>query len=453
MKTYNLLLGFLLLAALIMGCQKELSYETKNGTPSDGSLQSGVTGECLGSVVSGTYKQDTVLTSANYVEVTVDVITGGSYVISSDTVNGFYFRATGSFPDTGINTVRLQGNGKPLAAGTNVFTVTYDSTQCTFSVTTIPGSGGGTSVFTLAGAPSNCVPGTAQGTYSVGTPTSSQNTATIQVNVTTAGTYSLSTSAVNGVTFSVSGTFASTGTQTVTLTASGTPTNAGTFNVPVTAGSSTCSFSFIVVSSDYYPRTTNSNWSYRYYDNGQFVDTVYRKVISPTKSALGNTYNIFLETIDASAGFDSSGYFRRSGGDYYQYLDIGDFFGLDQSIWSEYIFLKDNMASGSSWTSGIVTGTFTYTDTTGVHTVPIKVRIKETIQQKDVPVTVNTVAYPFTIVVKEEYEFSFDNGATWDFSDVYYIYNYSRGIGLIKWEAFAGSSSRAKQEITRAQVF
>ena len=555
MKTYKLLLCFLALAAFLFACQKELSYENRNGPPSDGSLQSGVTGDCLGIVVNGTYKRDTVLNANNYIDVNVDVNTAGSYVISSDTVNGIWFRATGNFSDSGTYIVRLQGSGKPLAAGTNVFTVTYDSTQCTFSVTTL--GSGGTSVFTLAGAPNNCIPGVTTGVYTAGVPTDSTHKATVQVNVTTAGTYSITSSTVNGITFSVSGTFSSTGTQTVTLAATGTPVAGGSFDIPISAGSSTCkivlvvaggtsanftfngspgncagasvqgsymlntpltttnkvtlqvnvitvgpysisttvngitfsgsgtfattgpqtvtltgtgtpaatgtfpfpvtagtsncSFQVTVVPIDYYPRTTNSNWSYEFDDNP--LDTLLRKVISSTKSALGNTYNIFMETFDAAAGFDSSGYFRRSGGDYYQYVDIGFVFDLDSPVWGEYIFLKDNVAAGTTWRSNSFSGSYTYTDTSGTHTVPILVRIKETIQQKDVSVTVNGISSPFTIVIKEEYEYSFDNGTTWELSDVYSIYNYGRNIGLLKWEALDSSGSIIKQEITRAQVF
>jgi hypothetical protein len=558
MKTHKLLLWFFVSTAFAIACQKERSYENGKGTPSDGSLQSGVTGDCLGSVLAGTYKRDTVLNSTNYVDVKVDVNTSGSYVIGTDTINGFFFRATGTFSTTGVNTVRLQGNGKPLAAGTNIFTVTYDSTQCTFPVTTL--GSGGTSVFTLAGAPSNCTPGTTQGTYTAGVPTDSTNTATIQVNVTTVGTYSIVTSTVDGITFSASGTFSATGTQTiilkasgtptagssgsytvpvtagsssctitvtvggggpatfslvgspgtctsasvqgsymvstpltasnkvtlqvnvtgigsysitttavngitftgsgsftatgaqtVVLTGSGTPTATGLVTIPVTAGSSNCSFTLTVVPIDYYPRTTNSNWSYEFDDVP--TDTLLRKVIAPTKSALGNTYNIFMETSDASGGFDSSGYFRRSGGDYYQYLDIGFVFDLDNSVWGENIFLKDNVAAGTTWRSASFSGSYTYSDSSGTHTVPIVVRIKETIQQKDVTVSVNGTSYPFTIVVKEEYEYSFDAGATWNVSDVYSIYNYARNIGLIKWEAFDTMGTIIKQEITRSQVF
>ena len=75
----------------------------------------------------------------------------------------------------------------------------------------------------------------------------SSNTATIQVNVATAGTYAISTTDVDGITFSASGNFSATGSQTITLSANGTPTAAGTFQIPITAGSSNCSFQLIVV--------------------------------------------------------------------------------------------------------------------------------------------------------------------------------------------------------------
>src|SRR5437762_8341767 len=429
MKTYKPFLWFFLLIAFVMSCQKERSFESGGkGTPSDGSLQSGTTGDCLGSVVKGVYKKDTILSSTNYVDVIVDVNVPGSYVISTDTINNFYFRATGNFQAAGTDTVRLQGIGKPTAAGTNVFTVTYDSTQCTFSVTTLAG-GGGSAVFALAGAPGNCTPGTVSGSYVAGTVLNNSDSVVIQVNGTTVGSYTIVTSTLDGMTFSGTGTFTVTGTQNIKLVGTGTPTSAGTFNVPVSTGTSSCSFTVTVtaLSSDYYPRTTNSHWTYQFDNNP--TDTLRRYVIAATKSALGNTYNIFMETDGSST--DSSGYFRKtSTGDYYQYLDIGNFFGLDNAVWGEYIFLKDYVPASTTWNSNIFTGTFT--DSTG--TYPISVRVKETIQQKDVSVTVQGTSYPNTIVVKEEYEYSFDAGNTWILSDVYSLYSFSRGIGMIKLE-------------------
>jgi hypothetical protein len=449
MKTHRPFVWLFLLIAFVISCQKERSFENGGGPPSHGSLQYGITGDCLGSTVNGVYKKDSVLGAGNYVDVVVDVTTPGWFVISTDTINNMYFRATGNFSAAGIDTVRLQGSGKPTAASTNVFTVTYDSSSCTFSVTTLPGGGGGTSAFTLAGSPGNCVPGTVSGGYNVGTALNAGDSVTIQVNVTTPGTWSITTSTLGGMTFSGSGTFATTGVQTIRLTGTGTPTTASPFNFPVSAGASTCSFTVTVTSlcSDYYPRTTNSNWSY-IYDNDP-TDTAHRYVISATKSANGNTYNIFMENV--GSGPDSSGYFRKSGSDYYQYADLGDIFGLDQAVWGEYIFLKDNQASGYSWSSSTFAGT--YTDSTTHQSYPVRIRIKETIQQKDVSVVVRGVSYPNTIEVKEEYEYSFDNGVNWTLSDIYSVYDYSRCVGLIKWEVLDASGSLLLEELRAHQVF
>lgn len=247
MKTYKSLLFFFLVTVLVFACQKEKSFEKGTVALSAGSLKSATTGDCLGNIVSGIYKKDSSLNSTNFVEVQIDVTKPGFYEVTTDTVNGFYFKASGTFNSVGLDTVRLQGSGSPVASGTNIFTVSYDSTQCTFSVPTLDGGSGGTSVFTLAGSPNACTGASVQGIFTAGVAASSSNSATVQVDVTTVGTYALSTTAVNGVTFSASGTFSATGTQSITLSASGTPTAAGTFDFPINAGSTHCSFQVTVV--------------------------------------------------------------------------------------------------------------------------------------------------------------------------------------------------------------
>ena len=453
MKAQKSLFWLLLLTAFIMACKKEYSYEKGKLNPSAGSLQSGTTGDCLGSVVQGIYKVDTTLTDSNYVDVKVDVTTVGDYRVSTDTINGFYFSATGVFTATGENTVRLQGNGRPQTVGTNIFTVTYDSTQCTFSVTALPGASGGTAVYTLQGAPNNCNPGTTQGTYAAGIATNSSNTATVNVDVATVGTYAIVTTAVNGVTFTASGTFSGPGAQAIVLNASGIPTADGSFTIPVTVGTTTCSFTLTVVAGagDYFPRTTNSNWSYKF-DNDP-MDTLFQNVISQTQSALGNTYNVFM--YNDGSGVDTLGYFRKASGDYYQYMDVGSFFGLDNEMWGEYIFLKDDVGAGTSWTSSVFTNTYTDTTTTPHTTVPITVRFKETIQQKDVTVTVQGKTYQNTIVVLEEYEASSNGGTTWSLLPFNSTNYYARNVGLIKLDFVdsSGSGTSYLQEITRSEVF
>ncbi len=110
----------------------------------------------------------------------------------------------------------------------------------------IPGSNA--AVFTLGGAPSSCTGFVAAGTYTAGTGLSASNTITVDVTVTTIGAYAISTAAVNGVTFSKSGSFTTTGSQTITLTGAGTPTAAGDFTYSVANGAAgSCSFIITVV--------------------------------------------------------------------------------------------------------------------------------------------------------------------------------------------------------------
>lgn len=226
-------------SVLFVACQKETSFEKGNSAASVGSLSVDASGNCLGAVVSGTYMKDTAIKASNYVDVSVQVDTAGTYTIASDTVNGYYFKATGSFNAAGTQVVRLIGGGKPLAVGSNIFTVTYNGTVCEFTVNVtgvVPP--GGSSVFTVT-----CTGATPVGTYVAGTPLTAANSITLNVNVTTVGTWSVTTApAVNGVTFSGTGTFATTGAQTIVLTGSGTPTAAGSFTFTVTGATATCTF-------------------------------------------------------------------------------------------------------------------------------------------------------------------------------------------------------------------
>ncbi|MFY7987999.1 MAG: FISUMP domain-containing protein [Flavobacterium sp.] len=82
------------------------------------------------------------------------------------------------------------------------------------------------------------------GTLTAGVPVSGV-TQTINVTVGTIGTYNLSATA-NGITFSASGTFTSTGTQNIVLSASGTPIAQGT-NTFVLNSTPNCSFNLTTI--------------------------------------------------------------------------------------------------------------------------------------------------------------------------------------------------------------
>ncbi|MES1216506.1 MAG: hypothetical protein ABUT20_13405, partial [Bacteroidota bacterium] len=375
----------------------------------------------------------------------------GSYNISTTATNGMTFTATGLFTTTGAQTIVLKGTGTPTAGGNTTIPVTAGSSTCSFIIQV-----NSAAVFTLAGAPSGCTNFVVNGIYVQSTALdTATNKLQISVNVTTAGSYTISTNTVDGFSFSGSGVFSATGAQTVILNGSGTPTNTGAQAFTVTAGSSSCTCSITVVPIDYFPRTTNSNWSYEYDDNS--TDSLYRVVTSGTLSALSNTYNVFMANF--GAGLDSSGNFRRSGTDYFQYFDVTEIIPFDNSQWAESIFLKD-AAAGTTWNSGSsgYTGTITQPPNPAV-TATLRFTYK--ILQKDSPTPVTfttstgTMSFSNVIVIEEKYE-QF-NGSTW--TDITPVVGsgksyYARNIGLIKYESFNPDGTLYYQmELRRYKIF
>ena len=254
----SLSFALLLLLVGIFSCKKEESLENSKIVTSSGSLQADVTNECLPKIVDGSYVAGVSLSSTNFIEVDIDVDLVGSYFITTDTINGYYFSGSGNFSNTGINTIRLAGKGKPLAAGNDFFTVSFDSTSCNLTVTVLPASAGGPAVFTLQTSGTSCMDASVTGDYTKAVALNSTNKVNIKVNVTTIGSYSISTTPTNGMTFSGSGAFTTTGVQTVVLTGSGTPVNNGAISIPVTVGNTTCSFTVNVNSTTTNPPPTST---------------------------------------------------------------------------------------------------------------------------------------------------------------------------------------------------
>ncbi len=201
----------------------------------------GSPGNCSVASVNGNYITGLPMNTNNKVEMTVNVNTTGTYILSTPTVNGISFGANGSFTNPGIQNIFLTASGTPSAAGTFNYPLTNGSTNCGFPITVNTVITNAT--FALSGSPGNCTGAVVNGTYTAGTALTSSNTAVINVNVTSPGNYAIATTAVNGISFTASGTFNLTGPQQVTLTGAGTPTAAGTFNYPLTGGGNTCTFS------------------------------------------------------------------------------------------------------------------------------------------------------------------------------------------------------------------
>lgn len=97
-------------------------------------LLSGDGGNCLPIVVSGTYQKGKALDASNYVTIEINAIQGGSYVISTDEVNGYSFSASGIFTSPGPQNVALKGSGTPVNNQADIFTVTFGDSSCTFNI-------------------------------------------------------------------------------------------------------------------------------------------------------------------------------------------------------------------------------------------------------------------------------------------------------------------------------
>ncbi len=237
-KFLSHLIVLLSIAFLLSGCIKNDDLNPEG--PSVGSLMTGATGNCLPITVNGIFKVDSVLNNENYIDVQVDVSIGGTFDITTDSVNGYSFKKKGTL-GTGLNTIRLYAVGKPVVAGVNTFTIIYGLTSCRVSVTVFD-AGAGTALYTLGGSPGNCSISSIYGNYIVGQSMTANNKVEMTVNVTSIGTYIIAGTATNGVSFNANGTFLNPGVQNIFLQASGTPGAAGLFNYPVTNLTTNCNF-------------------------------------------------------------------------------------------------------------------------------------------------------------------------------------------------------------------
>lgn len=526
------------LFSLFLSCQKEISVEY--GTPAKGSLQ-GSAGNCLPKLVAGSYIANKAINDSNFIEVTVNVTSPGPYTIFTDTANGYSFKATGTFANTGTNTVRLKGSGLPIDPGTDDFMVVFDSSICYIDVTVLPsGSTGGQAVFTLDGAPGGCAAFGLVGDYYKDTTLDARHKVSVNVNVTTVGTYTITTNTQNGYFFSTTGTFGATGPQAVPLNGNGKPLAVGTNNFTVTAGTATCTFQVTVgtpatsgnctatfagtytagtptttankvtlthtyatagtynvttntvngysfglsnftanagansvvitatgtpstagtntftvnfgdgqtctftitvssgttppVNTDYFPLTPNSYWTYSFPSPTSPSDTI-KKVNNNTANAPnGSVYRDF-EVFDNAGASAYNEYFRRSGNDYFEYTaaDIYSEFTFDDNIEGDILFLKEGLTLNQVWTSAEFTG--------NVNGAPQKLRYSFKCIDPNATATINGKTYTNVYKVTMQPEVSTNGGTSWTADPLSWESWYARGIGMIQQKVTRGANS------------
>lgn len=215
------------------GCY--ITMNVKKKAPSSYTL-SGYPADCSNPVISGKYEKDKQLTPDDTVALYVNVATPGTYIIQTDTVNGFSFSASGYFSKTGNQIVTLSSEGVPNTTGRSFFKVYADSSQCNFTIPVAPGLP--QAVYVLEYPFDTICQGVKiQGKYISGVQLNNTNTVSFDVFVTVVGNYSIFTMNANGMVFGASGKFSVLGEQTVILSGSGTPSEAGNYKfVPAIIG-------------------------------------------------------------------------------------------------------------------------------------------------------------------------------------------------------------------------
>lgn len=242
-----------ILAILVVGiflfssCQKELSVEgNSNAGTSSGTCvytYANASSNCTSPIINGDYFVNTLVTTANTIELQINVSTIGTYKVTTATTNGIIFSASGTAVNTGLQKITFTASGTPLVKG--IFSYNPGYNGCSFSITVNNAIVTNLATFTYPFAPNACATDTVYGVYMVGSALVSTNYVKIPVNVTIAGAYSTNTLTVNGISFSGSGTFTTIGAQFMLLSGTGTPVLAGPFNY--SPGSNGCSFLITVV--------------------------------------------------------------------------------------------------------------------------------------------------------------------------------------------------------------
>src|SRR4051812_6359168 len=105
----HLLITLFLAACVLFACQKKIDWDLD----AVASLAKDSTDNCLAIDVHGAYKVSTPLNDSNYVTVRVNVDSPGQYNIFTNIVNGYSFKASGTFATKGLTDVKLMGYGTP----------------------------------------------------------------------------------------------------------------------------------------------------------------------------------------------------------------------------------------------------------------------------------------------------------------------------------------------------
>lgn len=94
----------------------------------------GAPDQCQNPVIAGVYTAGVALTAANTVALSVNVTVAGTYAISTTQSNGIVFSGSGTFANTGAQTVTLAASGTPVVEAATNIPVPGSNGTCTFTI-------------------------------------------------------------------------------------------------------------------------------------------------------------------------------------------------------------------------------------------------------------------------------------------------------------------------------
>ena len=416
------LVGYILLAIIfsVFACQKGIHWDID----SEGNLLKDSAGNCEPIIVSGSFMVNNIIGDSNFLTVTVKVTLPGRYSITTDSVNGYIFKASGIFSKSGIIPVKLACNGKPLAAGTDHLNVYYNSSICEAVVNVLPDTLTPAN-YTFQGAPGTCMDYTLRGNYLQAVELDSSNKLIINVNVITPGKYSITTNNINGYNFSGSGVFTTTGAQTVIIKGSGKPVNTGDDTFTVNANNNTCSFFVKVVKvavakgNLHFPLTQGSFWVY--------VDPVYndtaKRYINGDTLINDTSFVRMNELIKPNI---TSAFYNFDNINYKEFAKVEKYnssFIYKPAVYGSLLFLKENLATDAQWESSVFQGS----STTGQ-----MIYFKYVYHCTSTTATkiINYIGFKDVYVIEIYPQFQSGTN-TWNNTNEVYRSYYAKGIGLI----------------------
>ncbi|MEJ7912543.1 MAG: hypothetical protein WKF70_05265, partial [Chitinophagaceae bacterium] len=388
---------------------------------------------CPAVTVSGSYNQGTALTGSNQIQFQINVSRIGSFFLTTDTVNGFYFSAGGGLGTTGVQNITLIGSGTPLLRDSTTFRLRSGTTICTFRVAV-----GGTPPPPPPPGGVNCVD-TVLGNYVVGSALNASNKVNVRHTYLTAGTFIISTDLVNGYSFkdtvvvTIPGTLAS-----IQLNGAGTPGVTGINKFTISFGDgSNCQFNTTVTATapppppppvtntTLFPLTQGSYWTY---DDVAIGDTLKRAITDSAVRGTGagaGVYKRFVET--DMAGDTSHSFFRRTGNDYneYAFVDKYSLLTFEEYIYDDILFLKENAVTGQTWTSKEWTGT------DGADTTMKKLRYTFKCEDAGANASFGTVQFTQVHKISFKPQTAPVGSTTWTDEGIIYNAWFARGVGLI----------------------